>query len=114
MDKDIEKFCRVTSGYEPPELMSRIFPPSAPSQDCGADLLGPLPTAESLIVLIDYYSWFLQVAFMKSTTSAKDIEALTPMFARFGFPFSLRTDNGPQFISEECQAPEDNTVVAWS
>ena len=56
MDKDIEKFCRVTSGYEPPELMSRIFPPSAPSQDCGADLLGPLPTAEGLIVLIDYYS----------------------------------------------------------
>ena len=55
MDKDIEKFCRVTSGYGPPELMSRIFPPSAPSQDCGADLLGPLPTAESLIVLIDYY-----------------------------------------------------------
>ena len=56
MDKDIEKFCGVTSSYEPPELMSRIFPPSAPSQDCGADLLGPLPTAESLIVLIDYYS----------------------------------------------------------
>ena len=32
---------------------------------------------------------------MKSTISAKIIEALTPMFARFGFPFSLRTDNDP-------------------
>ena len=114
MDKDVEKFCRVTSGYEPPELMSSVFPPSAPWQDCGADLLGPLPTAESLIVLIDYYSRFLEVAFMKSMTSAKDIEALAPMFARFGFPFSLRTDNSPQFISEECQAPEDNTIVASS
>ena len=49
---------------------------------------------------------------MKSMTSAKDIEALATMFARFGFPFSIRTVNGPQFISEECQAPEDNTVVA--
>ena len=47
---------------------------------------------------------------MKSTTSAKDIEALAPMFARFGFLFSLRTDNCPQFISEECQAPEDNKL----
>ena len=51
---------------------------------------------------------------MMSTTSAEDIEALAPMFARFGFPFSLGTENGPQFISEECQAPEDNTVVASS
>ena len=41
---------------------------------------------------------------MKSTISAKIIEALTPMFARFGFPFSLRTDNGPQFVSEEFEA----------
>ena len=32
---------------------------------------------------------------------AKVIEALAPMFAKFGFPFSLRTDNGAQFVSEE-------------
>ena len=31
------------------------------------------------------YSQFLEVAIMKSTTSAKVIEALVPMFARFGF-----------------------------
>ena len=118
MDKDVEKFCRVchgcqvTSGYEPPELMSRIFPPSAPWQDCGANLLRTLPTGESLIVVIDYYSGFLEVAIMKSKTSVRVIEALAPMFARFSFPFSLRTDNGPQFVSEEYQAPEDNPVVA--
>ena len=112
MDKDIEKFCRVTSGYKPPELMSHIFPPSAPWQDCGADLLGLLPTGESLIVVIDYYSGFLEVAIMKSKTSVRVIEPLAPMFARFSFPFSLRTDNGPQFVFEEYQAPEDNTIVA--
>ena len=38
---------------------------------------------------------------MKSTTSSKVIEAMTPMFARFVVPFSLGTDNGPQFVSEE-------------
>ena len=110
MDKEVEKFCKVchgcqfTSGFNPPEPMSRVLPPSAPWQDCGADLLGPLPTGESILVVIDYYSRFLEVAILKSTTSAKVIEALAPMFARFGFPFSLRTDNGPHFISEEFEA----------
>ena len=107
MDKDVEKFCKVchgcqvTSGFDPPEPMSRVLPPSAPWQDCAADLLGPLPTGESILVVVDYYSRFLEVAFLKSTTSAKVIEALAPMFARFGLPFSLRTDNGPQFVSVE-------------
>ena len=38
---------------------------------------------------------------MKSITSSKVIELFAPTFARFGFPFSLRTNNGPQFVSEE-------------
>ena len=41
------------------------------------------------------------MAILKSTTSAKIIEAISPMFSRFGVPFSLRTDNGSQFVSEE-------------
>ena len=107
MDKDVEKFCKVchgcqvTSGFDPPEPMSRVLPPSAPWQDCAADLLGPLPTGESILVVVDYYSRFLEVVILRSTTRPKVIEALAPMFARFGLPFSLRTDNGPQFVSEE-------------
>ena len=107
MDKDAEKVCKVshgcqvTSGYDPLEPMSRVLPPTAPWQDCSADLLGPLPSGESILVVVDYFSRFLEVAILKSTTSAKIIEAISPMFARFGVPFSLRTDNGPQFVSEE-------------
>ena len=110
MDKDVENLCKVchgcqvTSSCDPPDLMSRALPPSAPCQDCSADLLGPLPTGESILVVVDYYSRFLEVAILKSTTSAKIIEAITPMFARFGVPFSLRTDNGPQFVSEEFES----------
>ena len=64
----------------------------------------PTHRRESILVVINNYIRFLEVAFMKSTISAKIIEALTPMFAWFGFPFSLRTDNGPQFVSEEFEA----------
>ena len=38
---------------------------------------------------------------MRSTTSTKIIKAISTIFARFGVPNSLRTDNGPQFTSEE-------------
>ena len=55
-------------------------------------------------MVVDFYGRFLEVAILKSTTSAKIIEAITLMFARFGVPFSLRTDNGPQFVSEEFES----------
>ena len=52
-------------------------------------------------MVVDYFSRFLEVAVLKSTTSAKIIQAIHPIFARFGVPYSLQTDNGPQFGSEE-------------
>ena len=84
--------------------LSRVLPPNAPWQDCSADLLGPLPAGESILVVVDYFSRFVEVAILKSTTSTKIIEAISPMFARFGVPFYLRTDNGPQFVSEEFES----------
>jgi len=110
MDKDVENLCKVchgcqvTSGCDPPDPMSHVLPPGAPWQDCSTDLLGPLPTGESVLVVVDYYSRFLEVAVLKSTTSTKIIEAITPMFVRFGVPFSLRTDNGPQVVSKEFES----------
>ena len=51
--------------------------------------------------MVDYYSTFFKVAILGKTTSAEVIKAVCPMFARFGIPHSLRTDNGPQFVSDE-------------
>ena len=110
MDKEVEQLCnvchccQVTSRYDPQEPMSRVLPPSAPWQDCSADLLGPLPKGESILVVVDYFNRFVEVAILKSTTSAKIIEAISPMFARFGVPFYLLTDNGPHFVTGEFEA----------
>ena len=40
---------------------------------------------------------------MNSTTSAKTITVLREMFARYGIPRTVVSDNGPQFVSEEFQ-----------
>ena len=90
MDKDVENLChgcQVTSSCDPPDRMSRVLPSSAPWQDYSADLLGPLPTGESILVVVDNYSRFLEVAILKSTTSAKIIKAMTLSLPNLVFRF---------------------------
>ena len=38
---------------------------------------------------------------LRSTSSTRIIEGLKPIFAWFGVPHTLKTDNGPQLVSEE-------------
>ena len=40
---------------------------------------------------------------MKSTTSEKVIQALEECIDMLGIPYSITTDNGPQFISSEVE-----------
>ena len=49
---------------------------SGPWQDIAIDVLGPLPSGENLLVVVDYYSRFFKVVAVHSTTSQKMIEAL--------------------------------------
>ena len=91
IDSDAEKVCRSCPGCQvvgefcPPEPMQRVEPPSGPWQDVAIDVLGPLPSGESLLVVVDYYSRFFEVVVMRSTTSQKMIEALMPIFTRYGY-----------------------------
>ena len=107
MDTDAEQICKschgcqVVSGFCAPEPMQRVEPPTGPWQDVAIDVLGPLPSGESLLVVVDYYSHFFEVVIMQSTTSLKMIEALTPIFVHYGYPFTLKSDNAAQFVSEE-------------
>jgi len=51
--------------------------------------------------VVDYFSRYFEVLVLRSTCSTKIIEALKPIFDRFGVPHTLKTDNGPQLVSEE-------------
>ena len=117
IDRQAEQRCRTCHGCQvvgkplPPEPMKRTELPTQPWQDLAADLLGPFSTGGYLLVVVDYFSRFFEVAVTKSVTSGKMISCLEAMFATHGLPLSIKTDNGPQFVSEEFEAYlKDNNI----
>ena len=50
---------------------------------------------------MDYFSRYPEVIKLTTTTSAAVITALKSIFARYGIPEIVRSDNGPQFASQE-------------
>ncbi|KAE8742082.1 hypothetical protein FOCC_FOCC012356 [Frankliniella occidentalis] len=76
------------------------------------DYLGPLPTGDYLLVIVCYYSRYIEVLSTKKITAEKTIECLEYVFSRWGYPFVLVTDNGPCFIAHEFQEYLQNVGVA--
>ena len=53
------------------------------------------------MVLIDAHSKWIETQIMHSITATATIQCLRRIFATFGLPEYLVTDNGPTFVSEE-------------
>lgn len=82
--------------------MQRTKLPSEPWQHLAIDYLGPLPSDHYLLVVVDYFSRYMEIEVMgKKIDSSETISRLRPIFARFGLPISITADNGSQLISEE-------------
>lgn len=126
VDKDIEKTCKYCTGCqfvarpEKPEPINRRELPNAPWEHLCADFLGPLPSGESLLVIVDYYSRWLEIFVMKSTTSEKIIQCLKELFSVHGYPLSIQTDNAMNFNSEQLNSylnslniEHRNTTPIW-
>jgi len=83
----------------PEPLLSSAIP-EGPWDVVGADL-GQLDGV-TYLVLLDAYSSYPEVAIMGNDLSSRAIiSRLSEIFARHGRPNVLKTDNGPQFSSEE-------------
>ena len=55
----------------------------------------------SLLVVCDYFSNYIEVERLTTTTSWSVARVLSSLFARHGVPVVLVSDNGPQFVSAE-------------
>ncbi|XP_055623755.1 uncharacterized protein K02A2.6-like [Toxorhynchites rutilus septentrionalis] len=128
MDAQVEKFvksgrgCTLVSAPEPPEPLQRSKLPSSPWHTIALDFFGPLPEGQHLMVVIDYYSRFMEVFEMETITAYDVIRELSIMFSRYGIPFVLKADNAPQLrsdcvdLKEFCEANGVrlmNTILYW-
>ena len=104
VSKDIEALVKSCPECQKSATLSKeplIKPPlpSYPWEKVASDLFELNKTTYLLVV--DYFSRFLEIQKLTSTTSANVITVLKSIFARHGIPATLVTDNGPQFISNE-------------
>lgn len=105
MDRDVGTHvtacdgCRLVGLPSKPEPMKRRELPAKPWIDVALDFLGPLPTGEYILVVIDYYSRYKEIEVMKHITAEETIVRLHKIFTRLGFPVTLTLDNARQFIS---------------
>lgn len=90
--------CEKDRSY-PPEPMKPTDTPEFPWQRVAMDLFEL--DGNNYLVIVDYYSRWIEVAHMKSTTTQAVIEVVKSIFSRFGIPEVVVSDNGPQFSSRD-------------
>ena len=74
--------------------------PTQPWQRIHVDFAGPID-GKMMLIIVDAHSKWPEVIPMSSTTSQLTIRVLRRLFATYGLPQQLLSDNGPQFTSEE-------------
>ena len=106
IDKDIEsqaKACLQCQEQKSKPPVAPLHPwiwPTSPWKRIHIDFAGPFLDKMFLIV-VDAHSKWPEVVQMSTTTTTKTVEVLQVLFAKYGLPEQLVSDNGPQFTSED-------------
>ena len=100
--KDRCKRCDICQSFGTAQQKEPLLPhpiPTHPWQVVGADLFSI--NNEHFLVTTDYWSGFWELDKLQDMNSTTIILHLRRLFARYGIPVKLITDNGPQFVSYE-------------
>uniref|UniRef100_A0A5S6Q175 RNA-directed DNA polymerase n=1 Tax=Trichuris muris TaxID=70415 RepID=A0A5S6Q175_TRIMR len=93
--------CRVCTSHRQvrhePMLASTL--PLYPWQVVATDIFNV--KGKEYLVVVDYYSRYIELALLKDKTSETCINILKSIFARFGIPEIVRCDNGPCYSAYE-------------
>lgn len=87
---------KPTQRYEP---LKPSELPRRPWEKLAADLCQV--NNKTFLIVVDYYSRWIEIKHLKSTTSEAVIRQFRDIFTQHGYPRVLITDNGPQFVSQE-------------
>ena len=92
--------CQIST-HKPTREQLQMSPlPAAPWAEVSADF-GHLQNGKYLRVVTDEFSRYVVVDILDSISTISVIPRLDKIFAEFGVPVSLKTDNGPPFNSHE-------------
>ena len=109
--KDVENFanecleCRTTErthkNFRPP--CHPVALPRGPWEKIAIDIKGPMNNGGSryLLVCMDYYSKWPDIISLSDISSDCVIPELEKIFGRLGFPNTIVSDNGTQFVSNK-------------
>lgn len=106
IDQDIEKVakscesCLAVKQAPPSAPLQPWTWPSRPWQRVHIDFAGPFLN-KMYFIAVDAHSKWPEVFEMNQTTTSNTITVLRNLFARYGLPEQIVSDNGPQFISDE-------------
>ena len=93
------EICQRFSSCQQQEPLLNSEIPEYPWEHVGTDLL--FWEGRNYLVTTDYYSRYIEVDKLDSTSSGSVITKLKSQFARHGIPRILTSDNGPQFAADE-------------
>ena len=93
--------CQICSTYQRSNMKEPLLAhevPEHPWSQVGADLF--VFINQHYLILVDYYSGFVELNLLNTTTSKQVIIHCKSQYARHGIPDRLITDNGLQFSSD--------------
>ena len=99
--KDVVLQCQICSTHQRSNTKEPMLPhmiPERPWSQVGADLFQF--NSQNYLILVDYYSNFIELNLLNTTTSQQVVTHLKSQFARHGILDRLITDNDPQFSSD--------------
>ncbi|PFX31634.1 Retrovirus-related Pol polyprotein from transposon 17.6 [Stylophora pistillata] len=103
--KDYVSKCDVCLAYRTSQTKEPLLQHEViyrPRAKVAADLCES--NGRTLLVVSDYFSNFIEVSRLYAITTLAVVRELKAIFARFGIPEIILTDNGPQFSSKEFKA----------
>ena len=92
--------CQLTHLPSRPLPTRRTESPTGPWANVTIDLLGAMPMEEYIFVVVDYYSRFFEIDILRTVQASNMIRSLKKIFACYGSPDYITTDNEPQFIDQ--------------